>query len=255
MKLFSETLKAEEYLRSLNIDFTDYKDIEFALNKIHLWAPSAKCFVYPPIDIVDVCKECSYDTMEQRSRLLLSLPFKNIFIEHLHITESSQYSGIWVNEISPGKLEFISINKLKNQPVPGFVYSTTEESTESLMLALNITSAYLTLLHNRKYDVGCGLSKQRIKDRTGAPLIKKIVYISAKKTRTEFSKEIGEAIDWSHRWLVMGHWRKIEGLGKNREGVYCEYGHTWVQPHEKGPKNKPLVADKVRLLLPNALNT
>jgi hypothetical protein len=48
-------------------------------------------------------------------------------------------------------------------------------------------------------------------------------------------------IDWSHRWEVAGHWRKIDGIGKNREGEYVEEGWTWVRDFVKGPEDKELV--------------
>jgi hypothetical protein len=48
-------------------------------------------------------------------------------------------------------------------------------------------------------------------------------------------------IDWSHRWEVRGHWRRIEGVGKDRAGRYLVPGYTWVGAHVKGPEDTPLV--------------
>jgi len=46
---------------------------------------------------------------------------------------------------------------------------------------------------------------------------------------------------------VRGHWRKHEGIGKDREGIYGVEGFTWVSEHVRGPGNLPLVK-KVRIL-------
>lgn len=44
-------------------------------------------------------------------------------------------------------------------------------------------------------------------------------------------------VDWSHRWLCRGHWRKQwYGSGDDR---YWEF--IWIHPHIKGPEDKPLL--------------
>lgn len=42
-------------------------------------------------------------------------------------------------------------------------------------------------------------------------------------------------VDWSHRWMVDGHWRNhyYPSEGKHRQ--------IWIAPHVKGPEDKPLV--------------
>lgn len=54
-------------------------------------------------------------------------------------------------------------------------------------------------------------------------------------------------INWSHRWEVRGHWRKVAGLGKDRAGEYVVPHFTWVKEFEKGPLDKQLVV-KTRVL-------
>ena len=77
--------------------------------------------------------------------------------------------------------------------------------------------------------------------------IRKIVYVVPKRERESFIKGIPRSVDWSHRWLVRGHWRRVEGKGKNRNGDYEVEGFTWVREFEKGPEGKPLVS-KVRVV-------
>lgn len=42
-------------------------------------------------------------------------------------------------------------------------------------------------------------------------------------------------VEWSHRWLVTGHWRRIWDAKRQR------FRHVWVRGYVKGPKDKPLV--------------
>lgn len=65
---------------------------------------------------------------------------------------------------------------------------------------------------------------------------------SVSKPEPIFAKEI----DWSHQWWVRGHWRKFDGIGKDRNGDYNTKGFTWVIPHLKGPETLPVVK-KVRI--------
>jgi len=79
--------------------------------------------------------------------------------------------------------------------------------------------------------------------------IRKIVYVCPKKEYEKQNEKLGKQIDWSHRWLVRGHWRKCEGaLGKDREGLHCIPNYTWVVDHVKGPEDKILIADKTRIV-------
>lgn len=54
-----------------------------------------------------------------------------------------------------------------------------------------------------------------------------------RKTEYEHDPE-GEGVEWSHRWLVRGHWRQIHDKDGNPR-------LTWVKAHIKGPDDKPLV--------------
>lgn len=96
---------------------------------------------------------------------------------------------------------------------------------------------------NERFKVGSGKGKQIYK-------IKEVVHIALyRKGGDQLPKTTaqGKVIDWSHRWEVMGHWRKVSGIGKDPSGAYGVQGFTWVSPHERGPENKPVVK-KVRIV-------
>ena len=46
-------------------------------------------------------------------------------------------------------------------------------------------------------------------------------------------------VEWSHRWIVRGHWRKQPC--KDRPGGDWTYRHVFIHPHIKGPDDKPLL--------------
>jgi hypothetical protein len=79
--------------------------------------------------------------------------------------------------------------------------------------------------------------------------IRKLVHILPKNA-TDSDKQIVEnlaaTIDWTHRWQVRGHWRRVTGIGKNRAGEYVVSGYTYVSEYEKGPEDAPLIK-KTRL--------
>jgi len=54
-------------------------------------------------------------------------------------------------------------------------------------------------------------------------------------------------VQWSHAFWVMGHWRTIKGIGKDREGVYRISGKTWVDAFVKQSELGDPVR-KIRLL-------
>lgn len=56
---------------------------------------------------------------------------------------------------------------------------------------------------------------------------------------------LGGHIDWSHKWQVRGHWRKVSGIGKDRDGEYGISGYTWITPCVKG---RGELVRKIRLI-------
>ena len=75
--------------------------------------------------------------------------------------------------------------------------------------------------------------------------ISSVTYIVPKKNTVSFERKMGRSFDWSHSFEVRGHWRKIKGIGKDREGQYCINGFTWVSPSVKG---KGDLVKKIRVI-------
>lgn len=70
--------------------------------------------------------------------------------------------------------------------------------------------------------------------RDGRLMTNKIVLFSLDRKRVSYPFTEVNKIDWKHSWSVVGHWRAVERIGKNRHGEYCEIGRTWVNPCLKG---------------------
>lgn len=122
-------------------------------------------------------------------------------------------------------------------------YSNTPRLAHAFWLLLNQTVTRL-----RPEDVDRARRKRA--ERRGLPSRVTIIELR----RTAGSNEPGESlIDWSHRWLVRGHWRwqpcgdKHPYAQEIAPGKYAV--RIWIAPYVKGPEDKPLVVtDKVYAL-------
>lgn len=119
---------------------------------------------------------------------------------------------------------------------------------ELIPQATALVTGALDLL--RTGSVGTESVRIKMKTRSGSQKkyhkIRRIIHVGRKGQQYGRS-EAHKNVDWSHRFEVRGHWRKTEKLGKNREGLYCVEGFTWVKNHERGPEHLPLIK-KTRLV-------
>ena len=75
------------------------------------------------------------------------------------------------------------------------------------------------------------------------PEVEPVVQVITLRKPAGASRDTNEEhayVDWSHRWLVDGHWRNQWVPSK------AEHRLTWIAPYVKGPEDKPLIVkDKV----------
>ena len=156
--------------------------------------------------------------------------------EMLHLVES---------EGNPMNLSIIPCSVTRNN----YMSNTGDEwETDSMMhnLTFNVMSLITKGVQmgqekvNRKARMSRGNDRQTYR-------IKNIVHVRKKQRVSVPTPGLTTDINWSHRWEVMGHWRKVSGLGKDERGIYGLRGLTWVKPHTKGPDEKELVK-KIRLV-------
>lgn len=71
--------------------------------------------------------------------------------------------------------------------------------------------------------------------RAGLPLTETVVITIRKAKRRDDVEADGDHIDWSHRWLVRGHWRDQWYPSEQR------HAPVFIAPYIKGPEDKPFV--------------
>lgn len=146
-------------------------------------------------------------------------------------------------EFKPNKFAFLEL------------LETADTSKPEWTVALVVCSAYAKPLIERlrREKTGVESVRQRLEIGTGnekrVAKIRRIIHVCPKAQTSKYAEGTGREIDWSHRWLVRGHWRALPGrLGKDREGRYCVKDWTWTKDHEKGPEGLPLIAPKTRVV-------
>jgi len=178
----------------------------------------------------------------------LDLPFKSCFFEVLGcpitvVNEDkviANIEGIFIQEISPRKYNVFNLMFFDGS-YSVFAIHSSDAKVWQHMLGI-IESLLIRLTHqetgviNPRHSVKFKIDGQKIHHR-----INKIVYVAPRSQRQLAQAHSPKEIDWSHRFEVRGHWRKIDMIGKDREGVYCVEGFTWVKEHVRGPEHLPLI--------------
>lgn len=99
----------------------------------------------------------------------------------------------------------------------------------------NITGVYIKRLHVEKRGSFKGVGRVKYRDDSGAKCTYKprnIIYVSGNVAASVTGG--GNNVRHLNSWSVMGHWRRIGGMGVDRTGVRNVQGYTWVKSHDKG---------------------
>lgn len=187
-------------------------------------------------------------------------PGKNYYLQVLDQRKSDtegvivlmdvQVAFVMVHELPTGGYSIFSFGKINNGTAWFHSYSDEEPTNHENLWLKKLVRIILKSMKTKVTAVERVNIKQksRVNGQNIHHRIKEVIHCVQSK-RNDLIRRVEEhsTIDWSHRWEVRGHWRKISGvLGKDRRGHYTVQGFTWVVPHEKGPENKPLVK-KVRV--------
>ena len=70
---------------------------------------------------------------------------------------------------------------------------------------------------------------------------RRITVVTLRRPETRSTDPEHRTVDWSHRWIVDGHWRQqwYPSLGQHRQ--------IWISPYVKGPTDLPLVVPKAHV--------
>ena len=140
------------------------------------------------------------------------------------------------------------------------IHSLLKENTDYSKTIFYITKMYLNALNSKNSVKGISSNRPKRVKRKKADGYKEFlrlrrpIIITDKQNRKSLGSP-NDKIDWSYRWEVRGHWRKLispESLGKDPNGEYKIKGYTWVKPYDKGPEDKVKLSRK-RVVVANTL--
>lgn len=118
---------------------------------------------------------------------------------------------------------------LANEGVQALPYTNIKRYMHALWLLLNQTIADVRPEHLRNH-VGKMAARKNLPGR--------VTVVQLRRTDHAGEELGGSSIQWSHRWIVRGHWRwQVYGPGRT------ERRRIWISPFIKGPAGKPIIAN------------
>lgn len=157
-------------------------------------------------------------------------------------------SCLWSTEFRPGEMIYYTVGEIVNS-----VTGATELQEQLFQIqddaGERILSYFLRELNKKDIGVEKVQIRSKVKHNGEKKLlkIKSVIHIGNRRDYPIKENSADNKIDWSHAWAVRGHWRKIDGIGKDRDGKACIKNFTWVRAHTKGNKEKEFVS-KVRVV-------
>ncbi len=274
-KKFVKYLSENSDVLSLSSDKYDYRPL---VSKIH----ESQKFIIKTSDFRDEIESDNLHNFLYGNDEDIALPFEKIWIEFIGLA-NHPLKGLLIGETTPGYFVAIGITtQIMGLPeslkVAGFhgsledfkgALKTIREKIEKNMGETRLkASAQQLQRHFVPFMIGIILTLRifaknstyitayedcdhtfMTRNENGKKIphkINRIIHIYKKNSVQKPKPLYSGKMDFTHRWLVRGHWRKCQTLGKNREGKYEVHGFTWVVPHEKGEGE--LIADKVRII-------
>lgn len=107
---------------------------------------------------------------------------------------------------------------------------------------LAIIVAILDKINSNEFSEGKINHRKKIKYKKNTNRrIGDVIYLTNKNPKKR--SESLNHIDFTHRFLRRGHWRKLNAhqIGKNRDGNRSEQGRTWVNHCEVGASDLPII--------------
>jgi hypothetical protein len=205
-------------------------------------ADEANIFVFEPEGVIE-------DSMLESETI--DLPFEVCSFEVRGEIMPGGYRCVLMRELEPRVFEMYCYKESSDRSLMIEYVDYRTVKTEGGVRPAQLVSYLLKRLTKER----TGLEEIKLREKIGTgkerrPLgIRKIIRVAPDKRASSVEALAKKAINWSHRWMVRGHWRKHEGIGKNRQGDYVVSGWTWVASHQKGPEELPLIDDKTRLVL------
>jgi hypothetical protein len=202
------------------------------------------------IILADLPKDGPDNILPNQDDIPLDLPFTTCFFEG-----NLDYESFDFTKQVPIKVMYVLVREMApNNYYFNFSAYVGSRPAVCVHVAENINPTWLPLMKEivrrvldamKANDVCTERTNIRLKAKTSDGInyihkIKEVIHVVPKGQQPKKVEE-HSVIDWTHRWEVRGHWRKTDGIGKDRSGQYGVKGFTWVNPHSKGPEDKLLV--------------
>ena len=203
--------------------------------------------------VVDIPEESETANIDEKYKL--DLPFKVCSFENIGGAPTTlalddkrilaRYHCIVAEEIEPKKIIFYADTEAYGARQIRWVHPNDGQEEEYTVLN-NIVVKFLETIKNGQHGTTSPrhLVKWKENGEKKQARINKVIHIRPRG----LSESEGERnVNWSHAFWVMGHWRDISGVGKDRDGNYTVNGMTWVVPHvRKAELGDPI--NKIRVV-------
>jgi len=195
-----------------------------------------------------------FDTVEETSEILVAersvekvdLPFPVCSFEMLGEGETflfvDKYTGtelhiycIVAEELEPGKIIYHVVSTLGVEYIKYDCFHPDDFGRNKWLMVNMMVDSLLQQLKNGQHGHTSPRTVFKWKDggEKKQVRINKVIHVRP-RNGSEAGKETGTRnVTWSHAFWVMGHWRTISGIGKNRDGEYRVSGKTWVEAFVK----------------------
>lgn len=203
------------------------KKIDTSLGKSESWLKDLIFSFHPPYDFFS---------------------FSCFIYEHPHISffkketlEDSSILKLTVEHFLPVKrltvLVALNIDYMKENIEIEFLDSLDEEDRDQIQRLTLTVFTYLCYLQSADTTGYTYVAKkEKIKvdqDKIFTRPQLSVIVLKSEKKRYEAPDQV-KNIKWDYSFPVRGHWRLIDGLGKDPHGNRNQPGRTWVTPHIRG---------------------
>ena len=207
---------------------------------------------------------CNFDYTQiinlERKEKILNIPFDKIWIENPNIKLNNGFmlQGVGIVEESPERqiVYFVTEKQEEKQKIIycgtfsvnndflGFGREQSEEAQKFyenvcnnifewlLFFETKLKKENIIFVENTKKIVKKYRIKRELKKIKYKP--SEIIYISSKRNFKKINTNNKIINKPQYAYEVMGHWRKINSIGKDRQGNRTVNGFTWINPYQKG---------------------
>lgn len=182
---------------------------------------------FDPLDLP--FKVCSFELLSTNSK-------NTMWFKNPSTGELTEVVCVIAEEIEPQKIIFYVFASFNGGPPEIRWFHPDDFGSDWWAVFNSLIQKFLGQLKSGNYGFSSPRTVFKWKENGTKNQIRvnKVIYINPSRKNEESSiLKTPFSITWSHAFWVMGHWRAISGVGKDRNGVYQVNGKTWVVPHIK----------------------